>query len=120
MVFFCCYFGLPTKWLAGIILLFHVKENVNNVFNRALFCFHFPHFRLKVPLLFNESVSGHLHVKHFSVLFPIATMSCRLQLSSITHNFYSLTRNMGIPIITNNSFYSFNFSFFTKEPTCKS
>ena len=85
--------------LADFIILFHVKENLKDVFNRASFRFHFLDFRLKLPLLFNESISGHLNVKEFSVSF--ATLSCGLRLSSITHNFYSLARNMGIATVTN-------------------
>ena len=54
--------------VANFILLFHVKENLKEVFNRALFLFRFPHFCLTLPLVFNESISGHLDVKDFSPL----------------------------------------------------
>ena len=82
-------------YLADFILLFHVKENLKDVFSRALIRFCFRDSRLKLPLLFNESISGHLYVKDFSVSLPFATLSCGLRLSSITNNFYSLTKNMG-------------------------
>ena len=91
--------------VASFIPLFHVKENLKEVFNRALFLFRFPHFCLTLPLLFNESISGHLDVKDFSLLFPFPTLSCGLWISSITHNFLSLTRNMGIATAIKNSFY---------------
>ena len=94
MIFFVISAFQPI-YLADFILLFHVKENLKDVFNRVLIRFRFPDFRLKLPLLFNESISDHLYVKDFSVSFPFATLSCGLQLSSVTHNFYSLTRNMG-------------------------
>ena len=60
--------------VANFILLFHVKENLKEVFNRALFLFRFPHFCLTLPLVFNESISGHLDVKDFSLLFPYIVM----------------------------------------------
>ena len=104
-----CYFGLSANMVTNFILLFHVKENLKEVFNRALFLFRFPHFCLTLPLVFNESISGHLDVKDFSLLFPFPTLSCGLWISSITHNFLSLTRNMGIATAINNSFYSISF-----------
>ena len=100
-------------WLADFILLFDVKENLKDVFNKTLFHFLYPHFCSKLPLLFDEPISGHLYVKDFSGSFPFTALSCGLQLSSITHNFYLLTRNMGITTATNSSFYSINFSLFS-------
>ena len=91
--------------VASFIPLFHVKENLKEVFNRALFLFRFPHFCLTLPLVFNESISGHVYVKDFSFLVPFPTLSCGLWISSITHNFLSLTRNMGIATAIKNSFY---------------
>ena len=96
--------------VANFILLFHVKENLKEVFNRALFLFCFPHFCLTLPLVLNESISGHLDLKDFHCCFR--TLSCGLWISSITHNFLSLARNMGITTVINNSFYSMTFSLF--------
>ena len=70
--FFFCYFGLPTN------IFSRKEENLKDVFNRALIRFHFLDSYLKLPLLFNESISCHLYVKDFSVLFPFATLSCGL------------------------------------------
>ena len=91
--------------VADFILLFHVRENLKEVFNRALFPFRFAHFCLTLPLVFNESISGYLDVKDFSLLFPFATLSCGLRLSSASHNFHLLTRNMDIATVINNRFY---------------
>ena len=52
-------------YLAYFILLFRVKENLKDVFDRALIRFRFPDSRLKLPLLSNESISGYLYVKDF-------------------------------------------------------
>ena len=99
--------------VANFILLFHVKENLKEVFDKTLFFFRFPHFCLTLPLVFNEFISGHLAVKDFSLLFLFPTVSCELWISSITHNFLSLLRNMGIATAINNSFYSISFSLFS-------
>ena len=108
-----CHFGLSSNMVANFILLFHVKENLKEVFNRALFLFRFPHFCLTLPLVFNESISGHVYVKDFSFLVPFPTLSCGLWISSITHNFLSLTRNMGIATAIDNRFYSISLSLFS-------
>ena len=113
-IWFCiCQFGLSANMVANFILLFHVKENLKEIFNRTLFLFRFPHFCLTLPLVLNNPISGHLDVKDFSLLFPFAILPCGLRISSINHNFYSLTRNMGIATVINNSFYSTSFSLFS-------
>ena len=113
-IWFCiCHFGLSTNMVADFILLFQVKENLKKIFNRTLFLFRFPNFSLALPLVLNEPISGHLNVEDFSLLFPFATLSCGLRVLSITHNFYSQTRNMGIATVINNRFYSISFSLFS-------
>ena len=92
---------------------FPCQKSLKEVFNRALFVFRFPHFCLTLPLVFNESISGHVYVKDFSFLVPFPTLSCGLWISSITHNFLTLTRNMGIATVINNSFYSISLSLFS-------
>ena len=91
--------------VANSILLFHVKEKLKKVFNRTWFL-----FCLTLLLVFNESISGQVDVKDFPLLFPFPTLSCGLWIPSITHDFLSLTRNMGIATTIDNSFYSINFS----------
>ena len=107
--FVFAYFGLSTNMIADFILLFHVKENLKEILNRTSFLFRFPH----LPLVLNEPISGHLDVKDFSLLLPFTILSCGLRISSITHNFYSMTRNMGIATVINNSFYSISFLLFS-------
>ena len=107
-----CHFGLSANVVANFILLFNVKENLKEVLNRALFLFRFPHFCLTLPLVFNESISGDLDVKDFSLLFSFPKLSCGLWISSYIHIFLSLTRIMGIATVINNSFYSISFSLF--------
>ena len=83
------------------------------IFNRTLLPFRFPHFCLTLPLVLNEPISRHLNVKDFSLLFSFTTLSCVLGISSITHDFYSPTRNMGIVTVINNSFCSIRFLLFS-------
>ena len=69
--------------VANFILLFHVKENLKEVFHRALFLFRFPPFCLTLPLVFNESISGHLDVRLFTVVSLHCHVGCESHLLRI-------------------------------------
>ena len=76
-------------YLVDFIFLFHVKENLKDVFSRALIRFRFPNSRLKLPLLFNESTSGHLYVKYFSVSFLFTVKEYGYSIATVTNgSFY--------------------------------
>ena len=68
-IWFCfCYHGLSTNIIGQFYPSAPCQRNLNGILNRVLFRFQFPHFCLKLLLLFNKLKSLSAKVEKFSTV----------------------------------------------------